>query len=120
MHTEWWAIGLIIIGTVVGSFGALFLKIGMDRIQLNLLNVILNKRIILGIFLYVISSFFFIYALKGGELSILYPMVSFGYIWVTIISRIFLKEQIDKYKIIGIGLICIGIIFVGSTVNGKV
>ncbi|MCX5829845.1 MAG: EamA family transporter [Deltaproteobacteria bacterium] len=115
MHTEWWAIGLVILGTVVGSFGALLLKIGIDRIQPNLLSIIFNKRIILGIFLYVISSLFFIYALKGGELSVLYPMVSFGYIWVTINSKLFLKEYLNKYKIIGIIFIVIGIIFIGAS-----
>lgn len=118
MKTEWWSICLVIMGTVVGSFGALYLKLGIDRVEMTVRNVVFNTRIWLGIFLYVASTPFFIYALKGGQLSVLYPMVSFGYIWVAISSRVFLKEKINTYKAVGIAFIVLGIVVIGLTAAG--
>lgn len=114
MKTEIWAMFLVVLGTIVGSFAPLLLKIGMKDKKVTLINLIFNIKVISGIFLYFFSSLFFIVALKGGELSVLYPFVSFGYIWVTINSRLFLKEKIGKYKIIGIIFILIGIVLISS------
>ncbi len=78
-----------------------------------MITLIFNFRIISGIILYVLSSFFFVLALKHGELTILYPLVSLGYIWVTLISRFILKETINKFKVVGIIFIFLGIIVIG-------
>ena len=113
MKTEFWAMGLVVSGTIVGSFAPLLLKVGMLNKKVTIKNLLLNIKIISGIFLYFISSLFFVVALKGGELSVLYPLVSFGYIWVTINSRVFLKEKITIYKMIGIIFIFLGIVLIG-------
>jgi small multidrug resistance pump len=113
MKTEIWAMALVVSGTIVGSFAPLLLKVGMLNKKVTIKNLLLNPRVISGIILYFISSLFFVFALKGGELSVLYPFVSFGYIWVTINSKIFLKEKINKYKILGITFIVIGIVIIG-------
>lgn len=113
MKTEIWAMGLVVSGTIVGSFAPLLLKVGMLNKKVTIRNLFLNIKVISGIFLYFISSLFFVVALKGGELSVLYPLVSFGYIWVTINSKVFLKEKITFYKVIGIFFIFAGIILIG-------
>ena len=113
MKTQFWAIALVICATFVGSWGSLLLKKGVDGISLSILNIILCKKIFLGIVLYFISSLGFVWALKGGELSVLYPMVSLSYIWVTVMSYVFLNEQINTLKIVGVFLIIFGVILVG-------
>jgi len=115
MKTELWAMELVVLGTIIGSFGPLLLKVGMDNRELTIYNILFNVKVISGIIIYLISSFFFVFALKGGQLSVLYPLVSFSYIWVTINSRIFLKEKIGRYKIIGIFFIILGIIIISIT-----
>jgi|ERR1035437_4265255 undecaprenyl phosphate-alpha-L-ara4N flippase subunit ArnE len=115
MKTETWAMGLVVLGTIVGSFAPLLLKIGMINKRITIKNLLLNIKVIAGILLYLLSSLFFVIALKGGELSILYPLVSFGYIWVTINSRLFLKEKMDKYKVIGVSFIILGITIITMT-----
>lgn len=113
MKTELWAMLMVVAGTIVGSFGPLLLKIGMHDKKVTLRNLLFNFKVMSGVFLYFISSLFFVIALKGGELSVLYPLVSFGYIWVTINSKLFLKEKITMYKILGILFIFSGIIIIG-------
>ena len=113
MKTELWAMAMVILGTIVGSFAPLLLKVGMRDKKVTLKNLLRNFKVMSGVFLYFISSLFFVVALKGGELSVLYPLVSFGYIWVTINSKLFLKEKITIYKIIGIFFIFSGIILIG-------
>ena len=53
------------------------------------------------------------WASAGGQLSVLYPMVSLGYIWTIIWSRLFFKEALTKQKFLGLGLILLGVFFVG-------
>jgi len=113
MKTELWSILLGFIGTIIGSFGALFLKIGSKDISINIKKLIRNYKLILGFVFYGISSIFFIIALTGGELSVLYPLCAASYIWVCLLSMKFLDEKMNKLKWLGIITIIIGIIFIG-------
>jgi drug/metabolite transporter (DMT)-like permease len=61
-----------------------------------------------------------VFGLKHGELSVLYPIVSLGYIWTLLWSRLFFGEKLTKSKIAGLALILIGVLFVGlGTDRGK-
>jgi uncharacterized membrane protein len=113
MKTQLWAITLVVLATFGGSWGALLLKMSVDEIHLSLRNILRSRRIILSVTLYVLSSLPFIWALRGGELSVLCPMGSLSYVWITGISHIFLKEQIGLLKIIGVSLIVIGVVVIG-------
>lgn len=113
MATQLWAIGLVILATIVGAFGPILLKKATSHLELNIRSIITNRNLIGGVALYAISTIIFIPALKGGELSVLYPFVATVYIWVTLLSVKFLKEKMNKYKWIGIILIILGVIFIG-------
>ena len=113
MATELWAVGLVVFGSILGSFGPILLKKGSETFSLNLKLLIKNYYLIGGTLLYMLGTVIFITALRGGELSILYPLVSVTYIWVSFLSIKFLKEKMNKYKWIGIILIIIGVSFIG-------
>lgn len=113
MATELWAAALVVLGTIVGAFGPILLKKGSDKFSLNPIILIKNYHIIGGVFLYLLGTILFIAALRGGELSILYPLVSVTYIWVAFLSIKFLKEKMNKYKWMGIALIMVGVTFIG-------
>ena len=113
MITKLWAIGLIFIATWFGAFGSLFFKLGAKDLTFNLKKLIKNYKIIFGIILYGLGTIIFIPALKGGELSILYPLVSLSYIWATLLSIAILKEKMNKFKWLGIIIIIIGVILIG-------
>jgi drug/metabolite transporter (DMT)-like permease len=103
---------LVFTGGVVGSFGAVFLKLGADKLTKSLLSY-LNIQLATGVALYLGSTVFYIMGIKGGQLSVLYPMVSLGYIWTILWSRLFFKESFSKQKFAGLGLILLGVVFVG-------
>ena len=103
---------LVFCASVVGSFGAVFLKLGAMRLNKNLLSFV-NSRLILGVSLYLGSSAIYAMGLRGGDLSVLYPMVSLGYIWTLLWSKLFFNEALTRYKVAGLGLILLGVFFVG-------
>ena len=100
---------LVTIASFVGSFGAVLLKAGSMRVKRGIQDMILNPRIILGCCTYVLSSFFFILAIRQGELSFLYPMVALSYVWTLLWSRIVFKEPFTRNKFAGIAFILLGV-----------
>lgn len=112
MKTPLESILLIMVASFIGSFGAVFLKAGAGRLN-GLRGLFSNYRLALGVGFFLLSSYFFVLGLKRGELSILYPLVSLSYLWTMLWSRIFFKEPFTKRKFYGLGLIVLGIVFVG-------
>lgn len=110
-------ISFMLISTCVGSIGSIFLKRGAEHFHIRfnvkgIIDIFKNWYIILGLLLYALSTVTFIYLLRSEELSMLYPLTSMGYIFITIFSAIFLKERINAYKIFGIALIVFGVVLV--------
>jgi len=66
---------LILVATIFGSFGAVFLKSGAQKLRGGLRYLILNVQLAAGVALFLTSSAFYVVGIKRGELSVLYPMV---------------------------------------------
>jgi drug/metabolite transporter (DMT)-like permease len=113
MTTELWAAGLVILATFIGAVGALFFKLGADKLHRQLRSIITNWKLFIGVGLYGISAVIFLAGLKGGELSVLYPLSSLTYIWITLCSIKFLGEKMNRWKWAGIALILIGVSLIG-------
>ena len=99
----------------IGSIAAVFLKGGADRLHRKLSSIWTNWRLVAGIALFVLSSLFYLKGIKVGELTILYPMVSFGYVWTLLWSRIFFQEPLTKHKFAGLALIMFGILLLAAS-----
>ena len=113
MGAELWAIGLVIFATVIGSFGPILLKKASKKKLSSIKSLITNYHLFGGFAFYGMGTILFIPALKGGELSVLYPLVSVTYIFVALFSIKLLNEKMNSLKWIGIVLIIIGVIFIG-------
>jgi drug/metabolite transporter (DMT)-like permease len=103
----------VVAGSVIGSFGAAFLKSGAQRLERNLRSIVTNWRLAAGVAAYLVSSAFFVFGVKEGELSVLYPLVSLGYLWTLLWSRLFFGERITAFKVAGIALILVGVTLIG-------
>jgi len=124
MATEWWAIGLVVIGTMISASAPTLFKLGSEHFTMNPikllkhpLRLLTNWQIILGCLLYTTAAFLFIPALRGGELSVLYPLIALSYVWSAFLSMKVLGEKMNRLKWIGISIIIfsVGLIGIGST-----
>jgi drug/metabolite transporter (DMT)-like permease len=50
---------------------------------------------------------------RGGPLSVLYPLVSLGYVFTLLWSKLFFNEPLTRYKFAGLALILAGVFLVG-------
>ena len=105
---------LVFIASILGAFGALYLKKASSNFKISLSQV-KNKNLIIGLFFYGISTLIFLTALNFGELSIIYPLVSLTYVWVVLLSHFKLHETLNKFKILGVFLIVLGVSFIAYT-----
>lgn len=94
---------------LLGATGQLFFKLASKTISFSFFSLISNWKLLVGLLLYGIATILFVFSLKHGNLSILYPIIASSYIWVTFFSVIFLGESFIWFKWIGIFLILGGI-----------
>ena len=52
--------------------------------------------------------------MRKGELSVLYPMVSLGYLFTLFWSRMFFGEPLTRMKFAGVGLILAVVVFLAA------
>lgn len=104
----------VLLASFIGSFGAVFLKSGAERLRFSVIALVTNYRLGFGVFLFLLSSVFYGLGVRQGELTVLYPMVSLGYIWTLFWSRIFFHEPLTRNKFVGLGLILVGIVCIGA------
>lgn len=109
MQTPLSSIILVLFGSFIGSFGAVFLKLGAEHMQGSLRRLLNNYWLATGIVLYLLSSVFYMMGVAQGELTVLYPMVSIGYIWAIVWARLFFKEPFTLAKIGGLAMIIFGV-----------
>jgi drug/metabolite transporter (DMT)-like permease len=102
---------LVFAASFVGSIGAAFLKSGAEHLHREVRSLLTNWRLAVGILFFVASSLLYIKGIKVGELTVLYPMVSLGYVWTMFWSRLFFREPLTGGKFLGLSLIGLGIVF---------
>ena len=114
MTTPLKSILLVLLASFIGSFGAVFLKAGAGRLHREIHTLLFNWRLAAGVGMYVLSLVFYMAGIREGELSILYPMISLGYIWTMLWSKLFFHEPVSRKKVAGLALILAGIILLNA------
>ena len=112
---------LVLLAAFIGSFGGVFLKSGAEKVRDGLIYLFISRqapffnwRLAVGVGMFLVSSYFFVLGIRPpGELSVLYPMVSLGYIFTLLWSRIFFNEPFTRAKVFGLLLIVAGVVCVG-------
>jgi len=98
------AIVLMFIVSILVSIGQFLFKYGINKFS-NLLNIF----VFLGIIVFTIGGIIMFISLKKGEVSVLYPINSTSFIWVSLISVFILKETMSFISWIGIFVIISGV-----------
>ena len=120
MKTQPWAIGIVLFFTLLTSSAQVMYKLAannivfdINNIQFSVMSVLTNYYLYIGGVLYIISAILLIIALRGGELSVLYPLVALSYVWVGILSMLIFKEPMTSLKWLGVGFVIGGVSFIG-------
>ncbi len=113
MPTKLWAMGIVLFSTLLTSTAQLFYKFGAEKLKFDIISLITNYELIMGMVLYAIGGILLILSFRGGEVSVLYPIFATSYIWVSFLSIYFLGEIMNPYKWMGVAAIVIGIVLIG-------
>lgn len=114
MKTKPWAIALIIFLTLITTIAQILYKMAAQRLAPDPIALLTNWPLIIGGILYVISAALMIVAFKGGEISVLYPLIALSYVWVSIFSpKFFPQDSMNTIKWVGVLFIIGGVSFIG-------
>lgn len=102
---------LVIVGIFASACSQILLKQSADHKYRSWLSSILNWRVTLAYSIFFGSLLINITAMsRGVNLKDLPVLESLGYVFVPVLSWLFLKEKIDKQILLSMALIIIGVI----------
>jgi drug/metabolite transporter (DMT)-like permease len=106
---------LILIFTFLAATAQVLWKYGTIRLgeHPTLPMLIHDVPLFAGLAIYGFGAILMILALKHGELSVLYPLISLSYVWVAILSVLLFHESMPAAKIAGICIIMAGVATLG-------
>jgi drug/metabolite transporter (DMT)-like permease len=104
----------VLVATFFAATGALLIKRGAATFKFEIMALLRNAQLIAGAGLYTLSLVPYLLGLQTLPLTVAYPITSATYVWVTLLSKKYLNEQVDAWQWGGIGLIVIGIFLVGT------
>ena len=113
MATKLWAALLVLFTTLLTSSAQILYKIGSATLSFDIIGLFTNYYLIGGILLYAVGGTLMILSFRGGEVSVLYPIIATSYIWVSGLSIFFLNESMNAFKWFGVVSIIFGIILIG-------
>ncbi len=119
-----WA--LILSGVGLNAAAQLLLKVatrplahyadfGVETLRASIFSLGTSGAFWLGMVCYGTSLFVWLAALSKAPVSTAYPMLSLGYVVVAAVSVLWLGETLGPAKIVGIALICAGVVLVSSS-----
>jgi multidrug transporter EmrE-like cation transporter len=108
------SIGLVFFCTIFGAVAQILIKHGANALASGSpLAMITNMPLVAGYSLYGLSTVLLVLALRDGELSILYPVISLTYVWVTLLSIVLFKEIVNPWKVCGLTVVVLGVALIG-------
>lgn len=114
-HTSLTSVALVIASTVIGAVAQILLRFGAENLNSSGLRGVLTNWPLLGGYACLgVMTILVVLALRGGQLSVLYPIMALTYVWVTILSPMFFLDEVNAPKIIGLTLIVTGVSFIGA------
>lgn len=115
---------LVLVSVLLVDVGQLFLKYGMNQIGnldfhagyiMTFVGIFSNVYVLIGAVLFVSSSLGWLLALSKVPLSYAYPIVSLGYVFVSVLSWMFFEENLSLLRIVGLSIIVGGVFFLSRT-----
>jgi drug/metabolite transporter (DMT)-like permease len=104
--------------TLLIAVAQILIKIGANRLSHagfmgTFIGIFTVPPLFAGYCLYGVFTVLFVYALRHGEVSVLYPIIALGYVWVAILSSVVFHESMNPLKIVAIAIIVAGVSVLG-------
>ena len=103
-------IAMILLSALLACLGQLAWKLSAQEGPLFLLA---------GFALYGVGALLMILAMRHGELSVLHPMMSMGYVLSVVLGFWVLGETVTLTKVLGIGVITLGLVLISLPERGR-
>lgn len=104
--------------TILGAAAQILMKIGSAVLaHPDFRSIATSVALLAGYALYGLSTVLLILALRDGQLSVLYPVVSLTYVWVTVLSVVIFHESLNLFKVLGVATIVVGVAILGRNGN---
>ncbi len=100
---------IFLLSVFIASLSQILLKKSANNKYINSWKEYFNRYVTIAYFIFFISTILTIIAYKGIELKYGAIIGSAGYIFILIMSKMFLGEKISRKKILGVLLIIFGI-----------
>ncbi|MEE1125139.1 MAG: EamA family transporter [Acutalibacteraceae bacterium] len=97
-------------GVFVSAIAQILLKKSAEKTYDSKIKEYLNPYVIISYSIFLGATFCTIFAYSGIPLSFGPILAASEYIFVAVLSKLILKEKINKKKITGLAIICLGII----------
>jgi len=94
------------------ALAQLNLKIGSTRVSLNrpFISNLKNKHLLVSIFLFLLVPVLSIVIMRVIDFSVFYSFTALNYFFIMLFSWKILKEDIDRFRVIGNLLVIIGVV----------
>ena len=109
MKIDYLYLGLFLFSVLISSISQIILKKSANKTHKGFLREYMNPRVMIAYFLFFCSSLLTMYSYKKVPLSLGAVLEATGYIWVTVLGLVILKEHVNRKKWTGLGLIVLGI-----------
>lgn len=117
-------IAAIVVSICMAGIAQVLFKGGLDQTNarrtghmfaMKMIMVLFQPRIMAGLALYGFSTLFYLWALSRAELSFVYPLLALNFVFVTLLSKFVLREQISGLRALGIAIVIAGVSLVART-----
>ncbi|MDD2778415.1 MAG: hypothetical protein PHI16_05970 [Methanocellales archaeon] len=109
----------ILFAAVTATFGQLGFKLGVNQVgevsKLSpsvLLEMVFNPYVLIGLFLYGVSTISWLVALSKEDLNFVYAFTSLILVMVFLLSFAVLGESVSIYNTLGYSLIILGLLII--------
>lgn len=114
----WGAFALVFASVSLSAVAQTAFKIGVGRAQTTIdtalwfkaMALVFSPMVLLGLALYGVGTVLWLFALRQLDLSLAYPFVAMSFVMVAGSGMLFLGEPIQPTRLIGLGLIVLGLL----------
>ena len=103
---------IFVSASLISAFSQILLKMAARQTYRSCIYEYLNARVITAYAIFFLATLITVYCYKIVPLSTGAMLEATGYVFVTVLGRIILKERVSLQKIIGMALVICGVVVV--------